>query len=226
MKAFFRICFLVALIANKSHCYLLQLRRSPKLLRTTTFLCAKGVNKRQLRRTLADASQDTLVSASSSTAPSTVPSTVSSTDQSEDFLQKAKIDGVAEVTSNQSEAEIKAQVDSIVAGQRAMVEVLSAVKSAVTEKLFQEGWGVKLEVSGVLAVDGLLDEKTNAAVAKAVSLIDIAKEGGVEDGEIDLETRGYWKNLGRADYEKAGKAVEFIVAASKTIGEICGSRRS
>ena len=44
---------------------------------------------------------------------------------------------------------------------------------------------------------------------------------GVEGGEIELLTRGYFKNLGRGDYEKAAKAVEFVVAASKAIGEEC-----
>eukprot|EP00518_Triparma_eleuthera_P014064 CAMPEP_0182478322 /NCGR_PEP_ID=MMETSP1319-20130603/32312_1 /TAXON_ID=172717 /ORGANISM="Bolidomonas pacifica, Strain RCC208" /LENGTH=212 /DNA_ID=CAMNT_0024679645 /DNA_START=229 /DNA_END=864 /DNA_ORIENTATION=- len=135
------------------------------------------------------------------------------------------MDGVAEVTSDQSEAEIKAQVDQIVTQQKRMVEVLSAVKSAVKETVFKKGWETEMnEWGGALWVDDLLDEKTRAAVAHAVSLVDVTKEEGVEGGEVDLQTRGYFKNLGRGDYEKAPKAVEFVVAASKAVGEECGHR--
>ena len=137
-------------------------------------LGAKGINKRSLRRVKADID-------ASRPAPPTAPSSHCTsdgpTDHSREFLDKARMDGVAEVTSAQSEAEIKAQVHNIVAGQRTMVEVLSAVKGAVNDILFKEGWEAELEEgAGALWVDALLDEKTRAAVAQAVSLVDIAKE--------------------------------------------------
>ena len=188
---------------------------------TAFSLHAKGVNKRFLKRKLDDIARST----SPQETDHAIQREDGQTDHSSDFLAKARMDGVAEVTSDQSEAEIKAQVDQIVTQQKKMVEVLSAVKSAVKETVFKKGWETEMnEGGGALWVDDLLDEKTRAAVAHAVSLVDVTKEEGVEGGEVDLQTRGYFKNLGRGDYEKAAKAVEFVVVASKAVGEECGHR--
>ncbi|GMH66187.1 hypothetical protein TrST_g11456 [Triparma strigata] len=140
-------------------------------------------------------------------------------DVAQAFLDSRKREGVIEVTSDQSPEQIASKVKNIVDSQKSTVNTLTAVKSALTSNLFIEGWESSYAKNGYLTCSNFLGSDLRSQVASSVSQVDLSRPEGVADGEVELPTGGYFKNLSKEDYEKSPKAIEFIVAASKSLGE-------
>ena len=128
-------------------------------------------------------------------------------DVAQAFLDSRKREGVTEVTSDQSPEQIASKVKNIVDSQKSTVNTLTAVKSALTSNLFIEGWESSYAKNGYLTCSNFLGSDLRSQVASSVSQVDLSRPEGVADGEVELPTGGYFKNLSKEDYEKSPKAI-------------------
>ncbi|GMI06266.1 hypothetical protein TrLO_g11987 [Triparma laevis f. longispina] len=135
------------------------------------------------------------------------------------FLDSRKAAGVTEVTSSQSPEKIASQVKSLVDSQKSTVNTLTAVKTALKDKLFVTDWKDAYDAHGYVKCSQLLGDDLRSEIASSVARVDLSHSDAVQDGEVELSTGGYFKNLSKEDYDKSPKAIEFIVAASKSLGD-------
>lgn len=126
---------------------------------------------------------------------------------------------MTEVTSSQSPEKIASQVKSLIDSQKSTVNTLTAVKTALKDKLFVTDWKEAYDAHGYVKCSQLLGDDLRSEIASSVARVDLSHSDAVQDGEVELSTGGYFKNLSKEDYDKSPKAIEFIVAASKSLGE-------